>query len=143
MLSCPVLATPHPQPASCVFRLRAGRLPRLPRPCRGASQGAAYIAAASPMIGNFRVSPFHFPLPSKFFRMNTYESVSKQRTLTLFRMNTYKKQGGGAGLLLTRNPKKDFYPACPVPTMYKGKVTREIPPWNGGDLIDSRSGHFV
>jgi len=34
-------------------------------------------------------------------------------------------------LLLTRNPKKDFYPACPVPTMYKGKVTREIPPWNG------------
>jgi len=46
-------------------------------------------------------------------------------------------------LLLTRNPKKDFYPACPVPTMYKGKVTREIPPWNGGDLIDSRSGHFV
>ena len=96
MLSCPVLATPHPRPASCVFRLRAGRLPRLPRPCRGASQGAAYIAAASPMIGNFRVSPFHFPLPSKFFRMNTCKSVLKQRTLTLFRMNTYKKQGGGA-----------------------------------------------
>jgi hypothetical protein len=31
------------------------------------------------------------------FRMNTYESVSKQRTLTLFRMNTYEKQAGWGG----------------------------------------------
>src|SRR6266478_6190376 len=29
------------------------------------------------------------------FRMNTCKSASKQRTLTLFRMNTYEKQGGG------------------------------------------------
>src|SRR5712664_4976365 len=29
------------------------------------------------------------------FRMNTYKSVSKQRTLTPFRINTYEKQGGG------------------------------------------------
>jgi hypothetical protein len=28
------------------------------------------------------------------FRMNTYKTVSKQRTLTTFRMNTYKKNGG-------------------------------------------------
>jgi hypothetical protein len=28
-------------------------------------------------------------------RMNTCKSVSKQRTLTAFRMNTYEKQGGG------------------------------------------------
>jgi len=28
------------------------------------------------------------------FRMNTCKSVSKQRTLTPFRMNTYEKQGG-------------------------------------------------
>ncbi len=32
---------------------------------------------------------------SKPFRMNTCESVSKQRTLTTFRMNTYEKQGEG------------------------------------------------
>src|SRR5258708_31962935 len=32
---------------------------------------------------------------SKPFRMNTCESVSKQRTLTTFRMNTYAKQGRG------------------------------------------------
>src|SRR5260370_3649265 len=29
------------------------------------------------------------------FRMNTYKSVSKQRTLSTFRMNTYEKQGRG------------------------------------------------
>jgi hypothetical protein len=28
------------------------------------------------------------------FRMNTYKSVSKQRTLTTFRMTTYAKTGG-------------------------------------------------
>src|SRR6266851_3441932 len=32
---------------------------------------------------------------NKPFRMNTCESVSKQRTLTAFRINTYEKQGGG------------------------------------------------
>src|SRR5712692_6196151 len=31
------------------------------------------------------------------FRMNTCKSVSKQRTLTTFRMNTYEKQGEGGG----------------------------------------------
>ena len=30
------------------------------------------------------------------FRINTYKSLSKQTTLTLFRINTYEKQGGGA-----------------------------------------------
>src|SRR5713101_8073835 len=32
---------------------------------------------------------------SKPFRMNTCKSVSKQRTLTTFRINTYEKPGGG------------------------------------------------
>jgi hypothetical protein len=42
--------------------------------------------------------------------MNTYKSVSKQTTLTPFRMNTYEKHRGEGVLLLTRNPEKDFYP---------------------------------
>ena len=33
--------------------------------------------------------------PLSTFRMNTCKSVSKQRTLTPFRMNTYAKTGGG------------------------------------------------
>src|SRR5258708_14274833 len=44
--------------------------------------------------------------PRNLFRINTCKSVSKQTTLTLFRMNTYEKQGGGGGrasVFLTRN----------------------------------------
>src|SRR5260370_30729885 len=35
--------------------------------------------------------------PVSPFRMNTCKSVSKQRTLTTFRMNTYEKHGEGGG----------------------------------------------
>jgi hypothetical protein len=43
-----------------------------------------------------------YPLPSfvarlSTFRINTCKSVSKQMTLTPFRMNTYAKTGGGVG----------------------------------------------
>src|SRR5260221_6174534 len=34
-------------------------------------------------------------IPLSTFRMNTCKSVSKQRTLSPFRMNTYAKTGGG------------------------------------------------
>src|SRR6266851_10148363 len=50
----------------------------------------------------------HSPCPSKSFEMKTCKSLSKQTTLTLFRINTYEKQGGGGLLLLTRNPKVPF-----------------------------------
>ena len=44
------------------------------------------------------------------FRINTCKSVSKQSTLTPFRMNTYEKQGGGGSpgrtRTLTRTPKR-------------------------------------
>src|SRR6266852_7870670 len=45
----------------------------------------------------------HNPLPPKSFRMNTCKSISKQSTLTSFRMNTYEKhRGWGRVLWLTR-----------------------------------------
>ena len=40
-------------------------------------------------------------IPLSTFRMNTCKSVSKQRTLSPFRMNTYAKTGGRGVLLLT------------------------------------------
>src|SRR5260221_8058060 len=45
------------------------------------------------------------PLPVTYsFRINTYKSVSKQRTLTPFRMNTYERQGeGGSMAFLARS----------------------------------------
>jgi hypothetical protein len=60
-----------------------------------------------------RPLPHHFLFPSKSFRSNTCRSVANQRTLTRFRMNTYEKHRGEGVLLLTRNPKKDFYPERP------------------------------
>src|SRR5258708_16074830 len=36
------------------------------------------------------------------FRMNTSKSVSKQRTLTTFRMNTYEKQGEGYAVIVNQ-----------------------------------------
>src|SRR5260370_15430902 len=45
------------------------------------------------------------PLTSSIsFRINTCKSVSKQTTLTLFRINTYEKHGGVGVLLLTTHP---------------------------------------
>jgi hypothetical protein len=51
-------------------------------------------------------SPIIFPATT--FRMNTSKSVSKQRTLTPFRMNTYKKPQGGGWLWLTKYPARIF-----------------------------------
>jgi hypothetical protein len=46
-----------------------------------------------PPTAHYPLLTTHFPLST--FRMNTCESVSKQRTLTIFRMNTYVKRGEG------------------------------------------------
>ncbi len=43
-------------------------------------------------FGVFRLTPSR---PITSFRINTCKSVTKQTTLTIFRMNTYKKQGEG------------------------------------------------
>src|SRR6266446_4449233 len=50
----------------------------------------------------------HFPSAPKSFRINTCKSLSKQTTLTIFRMIDLQKTGGGGLLLLTRNSKPLF-----------------------------------
>src|ERR1700674_66493 len=47
------------------------------------------------------------------FRINTCKSVTKQTTLTFFRINTYEKHRGRGVLLLTRHPTKDDCPERP------------------------------
>ena len=49
----------------------------------------------------------------KLFRINTCKSLSKQTTLTPFRMNTYEKHGGWASLLLTRHSSKGVWSRLP------------------------------
>src|SRR5260370_9560534 len=58
------------------------------------------ILCKIPGIGYPPPSPFldffdHLPPVTYSFRINTCKSVSKQTTLTPFRMNTYEKRGGG------------------------------------------------
>src|SRR5207253_2662316 len=47
------------------------------------------------------------------FRINTCKTVSKQRTLTTFRMNTYEKQGEGGPVIVNQISDKKICPACP------------------------------
>jgi hypothetical protein len=54
--------------------------------------------------------PDHFSPAPKSFRMNTCKSVTKQITLTSFRMNTYKKHRGKVALWLTYYPKEIAVP---------------------------------
>jgi hypothetical protein len=58
--------------------------------------------------------------PLTTFRMNTCKSVSKQSTLTIFRMNTYAKQGGRGG-----------YPAKPCLVTRSQTRTESCDAWNG------------
>jgi hypothetical protein len=48
---------------------------------------------------------FHGSRVTYSFRINTCKSVSKQMTLTLFRMNTYEKTWGWGALLTARAPR--------------------------------------
>src|SRR5260370_22318043 len=113
-----VQCAPFPASRRCL----CGR--RLPRPGRGVS--ALYSSRFfSPNIGRerpisrkilaaklFRIST-HF---ARFlcrlspFRMNTSKSVSKQRTLTIFRMNTYEKRGRGWPVIVNQESVKDSWP---------------------------------
>jgi hypothetical protein len=85
-------------------------------------EGASTFQSPSPI--SFTLSHY----PSRLFRMCTCKSVSKQATLTFFRMNTYEKHRGEGGVIvnqipmresvlrsiatkdLSSNPNKDFYP---------------------------------
>ena len=52
-------------------------------------------------------------------RINTCESVSKQKTLTTFRMNTYEKPRGGGWLWLTKNRhSREIHPESPLPRSF-------------------------
>jgi hypothetical protein len=89
---------PHPASPACTV------YPACPEPL-GELRGEPRTATSHSLI------PHPRPLASSIsFRINTCKSVSKQTTLTCFRINTYEKHRGEGVLVLARNPKKDFYP---------------------------------
>src|SRR6266478_4089158 len=77
--------------AALSFQSLAASFPKTP--------GWGYLRAASAPstparpAGGSRLSPLS-DRSSMLFRINTCKSVSKQKTLTSFRINTYKKRGG-------------------------------------------------
>ena len=105
------------------------------------------------------------------FRMNTCKSVSKQSTLTTFRMNTYEKHRGGGSLWLTRHatkrvcperssgakdlssiPGKEFYPeesATKDPSAYPTRISvlsersesKDPSAWHSHSWLCSSVGH--
>src|SRR5260370_42556791 len=58
------------------------------------------LRPASPALQN--------AMPVSSFRINTCESVSKQRTLTIFRINTYEKQGEGGPVIVNKKSDEGF-----------------------------------
>src|SRR6266849_4036668 len=83
-----------------LFRMKSAH-----QPVSLAVHGRLSVASVSPMKC---LPATHYPLtthsPLTTFRINTCKSVSKQRTLTPFRMNTYEKHRGVGVLLLTKHP---------------------------------------
>src|SRR5260370_7096965 len=67
------------------------------------------IAAIRPLF------PDHFLFPPKPFRINTYKSVTKQTSLTSFRINTYEKHRGRGCRPPRALGRTIPFPACPVP----------------------------
>jgi hypothetical protein len=126
VLSSVVFVLAHPRLPRAYFAKGQNRSISSPAPSAHAACPLALFTLLPPLAlsreGSLEGSsegmlPHHFPCTSlprasrgKSFRMNTCESVSKQRTLTAFRMNTYEKHRGEGVLWLTRNPKRDFYP---------------------------------
>jgi hypothetical protein len=74
-----------------------------PRPCL-----SRYLAAKSRRM---RISAKHTPKP---FRLRSF----KTQGLKSFRIRIFKKRPGEGGLLLTRNPTKDFCPERPLRERY-------------------------
>src|SRR5258708_8370521 len=83
MLSSPVYTEAHPR--------------------RNAAHAPSFLRACG-----WRIHP-----SSNLFTMNTCKSVSKQTTLTIFRINTYEKHRGWGQLLLTRHALKGVCPERP------------------------------
>jgi hypothetical protein len=103
------LAPPHPPQFSCNVSLvrintyekgESSSARRSLRPGPGSSWTAPRLFQSvlrrvyKPALR--RAISLHSSTPATPFRINTCKSASKQRTLTSFRMNTYKKRGEGA-----------------------------------------------
>src|SRR6266851_4312563 len=115
---------------------RASRDPRQSLNCRSicASHLPSFLSslqrsAVKPFRSNFfRIITYKNRHFARFwhrlspFRINTSKSVSKQRTLSIFRMNTYEKQGEGGPVIV--NQKHDLSSARKLPHLTTIRASR-------------------
>ena len=106
-------------PRSILDRGTNADLPRSGPSCAPHPASPACSACPGP-VGELRSATSHSliphprPLASPIsFRIDTCKSVTKQTTLTCFRINTYEKHRGEGVLLLTRQPTKAVCPERP------------------------------
>src|SRR5713226_6150594 len=128
---------------------RASRDPRQSLNCRSicASRLPSFLSslqssAVKPLRSNsFRIITYkhsHFPHFCDhliLFRINNYKSISKQRTLSIFRMNTYEKQGRGWPVIVNQKhdvssdrnlPHLTTIRASRAPAAADARTTREL-----------------
>src|SRR6266403_4280856 len=108
------LASPFATPGLC-FQQLAASFPKTPgwgvhslcgNPCLPSLPRASGTSQGSHLA---RVSKYAEPTTVTTFKVNTCKSVSKQRTLTLSRINTYKKRGeGGTPIPFQLPARKDW-----------------------------------
>ncbi len=108
-----------------------GSRPLFSMPCGLFLQNARCGIPPSEALGSsvLRCSPI--PDPSSItFRINTCKSVSKQMTLTPFRINTYEKRGEGGRSLLpppSHAPRSASIPLRPQPFAHTSRRPRGVP----------------
>jgi hypothetical protein len=103
VLFFPVFAATHLRPASSPPRLCV----EIPS---SLDSNASFASRMGLLDTNFPGFPACKRSSRNSFRMNTCKSVSKQRTLTPFRMNTYEKHRGEGVLWLTNYPMREVVP---------------------------------
>src|SRR5258708_38540003 len=96
-----LLRSPHPL-LRCAFGIPDGFAGRSDVRTLRRSGGSSHVFACPLIVYRRSVTPLESPLekvPHKpgltTLRITSCKSVSKQKTLTIFRMNTYEKQGEG------------------------------------------------
>jgi hypothetical protein len=104
VLFFPVFAATHLRPASSPPRLCV----EIPS---SLDSNASFASRMGFLDTNFPGFPACKRSSRNSFRMNTCKSVSKQRTLTPFRMNTYEKYRGEGVLWLTNYPMREVVPS--------------------------------
>src|SRR5258707_10109949 len=103
-----------------------------------------FTASSEGLLPSSPRGPSRRPLPraTYSFRINTCKSVSKQMTLTPFRMNTYEKQGGGGWRPVFLFLARDKSQGCGIHAVAQARGLRAVREDVAQVRITERAFHF-